>query len=1283
MALANHSPTPNARLWALLRPHWKSVSVALTALLLLTAVNLATPMLVGAVFNDVFPDRDWGLLSMILGGLLLLFVFRNVFFYSSKVTAVRVGEDVCFHLRRALFERLQQLQLSYTRSKSPGEITGKVMNDSHRIQEFIADVLPKSLQAGFLFAGILIIIYSINWQLALASTFVLPLHLLAFRYFGRRIKSSSRESQEHVDFATGSIFETLLGVEVVKGFTGEERGNQAFREAMEHSRASQIRNYRFIVLQKVCADLLVGLGMLALIGIGAYQVMGRPEGEGMLAGDFIAFFWYIRLLYPTVIDLMSSGAKLSKVDASVERVFDLLEARDGALEGGDVRLSEIKGAVAFDKVDFTFDGVQPTLSNISFRVEAGQVCAITGHSGAGKSTLVSLVPRLLPATSGKITIDDIDIQSIHPRDLRRNIGVVFQECFLFNTTILENIRYAKARATKEEIKRICRLTGAHEFIERLPDGYHTVIGDTGLALSRGQKQLITITRAMLKDPRILILDEATASLDRELEAKIIPTILELMRGRTTLMITHNPQLLEHADLEVELSEGRVASFRNLKPATKSSREPRSRRRRGKGFDVVGGWLLGTMILAGLCGPAGATLQAQEDGGSTEPVELAAPEIATERIRLSYTDPARCLEVLQIFGITTGIKGNSVKMEELPAVVAIPSTQLHNTIPEPEKSFPLTDADPLNELIIFYNPDQPSQLSRVVRLIREEIDVPARQIMIEAMVLEISESGLDRLGVEWELANPSGTFNRLEVGNITPLQAGLTDQLVVGMPEIFGEFDVSIRALMADGEAEVLSRPSVLTLDNRMAFINVSRKIPIAETKFSGNQNISTVSFRNETVGIQLAVRPRINEEGQEVSMQVNATVSAEVPNEDVEVLDNNGRVVAVAPTISVREVKTYARIANNTPFIIGGLIARDDLRQSERVPVLGDIPVIGRAFGNERLDQLKREVIIVITPFVLPEEVKSQTEALDKIVGRFLPKGEDTFDSFGNELFRDAYRIRDEDVFELNFLIENDHLNKLQDMAERAVDQDYGLRDDYPFSSFVNGRVPGENILVYRQMYEVIKRIQIDETVNPKRSLVFEPRDDEDGFDVAFLEKLLLERAREAADEGEARRIQNLDDVWESFEDKALAITYYDYGVGTDLTKALESPVPDIRVLDIPDRRTYERLFWELNQPDEAGQERSTILLHSEDDLQRVKRAIVLRDTITLNAVDRTLTLENFSVGRFLLLPTRDSSKVDLIDGNVARLFFLTERYYDALREALREASETLEARLATMGIEE
>jgi len=1268
-------PSANHRLLALLRPYRWPIAGALASLLCLTAVNLATPLLVGTVFNRVFPERDWTLLGAVLFGLFALYLLRNVFFYHSKFTAVRVGENVCFQLRRSLFEKLQQLSLSYTRTRNPGKLSSKVMNDSLQIQQFIQDVLPKFLQSALLFGGILIIIYVINWQLALAATFVLPLHFIVFRFFGKRIKGASRQSQENVDFAAGNIIETLLGVEVVKGFTGEDRGSEAFREAMENSRASQLRSYRYVVLQKVTADLLVGLGMLALIGIGAYQVIGRPEGHAMKAGDFIAFFWYIRLLYPTVIDLMSSGAKLSKVGASVERAFELFAVDDIDASGAGRTVAPIRGDLEFQNVDFSFDGEQPTLEGISFRVDAGQVCAVTGHSGAGKSTLVSMVPLLLKPDSGVIRIDGHDSRDIDSHELRRHIGVVFQECFLFNTTILENLRYARPSATGAEIETICRKTGAHDFIERLPRGYQTVVGEEGVSLSRGQKQLVTISRAVLKNPSILILDEATASLDSRRETNVIPTILELMQGRTTLMITHNPQLMRHADLELTLEHGRVASFAPLKKTRARKKAGPRGAAKGAANAVALGALAAGLAL-GAATPADAAPEGQGD-------QVRLVDLESERVRLSYTDPQRCLKMLQVYGVATGRPGKTVDPKNLPVVVRVPPTQAHKSIPKVNQSFPLTEADPVNELIVFYNPSEPDQLSRVTRIIREKIDVPARQIMIEAMVLEISETGLDRLGVEWSLDSPDSTFDRLDLGNVDPLNqsAQPEGQLKIGAPGVFGEFEVTLRSLVTKGQAEVLSRPSVLTLNNRMAYINVSREIPFAETKFQGNQSISTVSFREKTVGIQLGVRPRINDRGKEVSMQVNASVSSRVPGEDVEVRTDDGdRVAAVAPTISVREVKTYARIANNTPFIIGGLITRDDLREQQRVPILGELPLIGGLFGSSEADRLKREVIIVITPYVLPED-ESRTKAREKIVGRFLPKGEDIFDSFGNELYRDAYRIRDEDVFQLDFLVGNEQLRELQRKVREVVGYNEELSEKYPFSSFASGRIPGEQILVYRQMYEVIKRTGIDEGVEPGRVIFFEPNASEnDAFSVTFLDAFLKNRAEKLG--ADAKRLDNrgMEAVWPAFEGKAVALTYRDVGSESEVATALSQPVPEISVHDAPDDETYDELLWRLNQPDDQGRARHTILIQNRDHLKRLRRAIVLRDTVDLNAVERTLTLDNFSVGRYLLLPTKPGERINLIDGEVAKLFFYTERYYDALRKRLREDSAALRTVLESVG---
>ena len=404
-----------------------------------------------------------------------------------------------------------------------------------------------------------------------------------------------------------------------------------------------------------------------------------------------------------------------------------------------------------------------------------------------------------------------------------------------------------------------------------------------------------------------------------------------------------------------------------------------------------------------------------------------PEMVSKRLRLSYVDPLRCSQLLKLYGITVGSTSAPVDPKKLPVVVALPETKFHETIPDHEKAFPRTETDPLNELMVFYDAHRPEQFGNILRVVREQIDRPARKIMIEAMVLEISSEALKELGVQWDLNKEqlgSGNYvnkhlagDSLKIGNIViPATPGVQPQLDFTAKNLFREFNTRIKALVTDGSAEVLSRPSVLTLDNRMAYINVSEKIPIANAKFAG-VNLSTVSFVEKTAGIELAVRPRISEDGSEISLQVNASVSARVPGGTLTILNKDGSVVAEAPTLSVREVKTYARIANDTPFIIGGLIAKDSTETVHRVPVLGKIPLLGALFRSKSASGLKREVIIVITPSVLPEE---------NVVNKSMPKDEDIFDSFGNRLFRDNYRIRAEDTFDLRYLTENRGLRQFR-----------------------------------------------------------------------------------------------------------------------------------------------------------------------------------------------------------------------------------------------------------------
>ena len=548
------------KLGSLMRPYWWRLALVLFLLIGLAGVNIVIPLLVGTVLNRVFPENNWPLLWLVLGAFFLVYVLRNVLYFFSKYTAVSVGENVCFTLRSRLFETLQQMNLRYYRDTSPGQLSSRVMNDSYMIQEFIQGQLPKVMQAFLLFLGIVATMYALNWQLAVASTIVLPLHFFTFNYFKGPIKQASKTAQAHMADATGNLIEKFLGMEVVKSFTAEDREQKAFQDAIDQSRQSQLRGKKFHVMQKVMADLLIGLGTIFLFGFGAYQVMGPTAGQRLQAGDFIAFFWYVKMLFPTVLELTNGLAKLLRASAGIDRVFEVLEPESGQETSRTRAHPAFRGELEFDGVSFSYPDSPPVLQDVSFRVKAGQVCAIVGPSGCGKSTLVSMVPRFNEAQTGTVRVDGVDVRDVDLRHLRKAIGIAFQECFLFNSTVLENLRYAKPEATRSEIMEIARRTGAHDFISHLARGYDTLLGEDGVTLSRGQKQQITLTRAMLKDPQILILDEATASLDEAREAQIIPAILEFMEGKTTLMVTHRSELMKHADIILHLEGGRVVCY---------------------------------------------------------------------------------------------------------------------------------------------------------------------------------------------------------------------------------------------------------------------------------------------------------------------------------------------------------------------------------------------------------------------------------------------------------------------------------------------------------------------------------------------------------------------------------------------------------------------------------------------------------------------------------------------------------------------------------------------------
>ncbi len=642
----------------------------------------------------------------------------------------------------------------------------------------------------------------------------------------------------------------------------------------------------------------------------------------------------------------------------------------------------------------------------------------------------------------------------------------------------------------------------------------------------------------------------------------------------------------------------------------------------------------------------------QNAENTRGVEI---EMKSERIRLSYVDPSRCAQLLNFYGINIGDPKKPIDPTQLPVVVAVPETVFHETIPDHEKVFPKTETDPINELLLFFDAAAPEKAGRVRRIIQEQIDLPARKIMIEAMVLEISSQALDQLGVEWDFNSGGegisdnnfiqdkldGTNDSLVLGKIAYPAAG-SAQLDATITNVFREFNVRLQALVEDGSAQVLSRPSVLTLDNRMAFINVSERIPIANTKFVKDY-VSAVDFRDVVAGIQLAVRPRINRDGTEVSLQINAAVSARVPGKDEKVLGKDSIVLATAPTLSIREVKTYARIANDTPFIVGGLIAKDSEQTIKKVPLLGDIPFLGALFRSKNETGQKREVIIVITPSVLPE---------DSPVHAGMPKDDDLFDQFGHRLFRDAYRIRAEDTFDLRYLTENKGLQQLQSAVDRVVTDHPQLSTEYPYEKFAHDAVPGEGALVRRQIYEVLKRQQASDVLDVEKLIFFEKSKDRgDGIKVRFLAEYL----RDVAPFVLAKKQSG----------KAVGLCFRMHRNSLEINELLNEPVPEIKIVDCPDDQAWRSLLLESNKRTPGTAAKQVIFLRNLGDLNRLKNAILMKKIISLNASDYILKLKNFTRGRLLRMPTVREDDVELIDADVATCYYHSELYYSVLEESL------------------
>jgi general secretion pathway protein D len=703
------------------------------------------------------------------------------------------------------------------------------------------------------------------------------------------------------------------------------------------------------------------------------------------------------------------------------------------------------------------------------------------------------------------------------------------------------------------------------------------------------------------------------------------------------------------------------------------------------------WVQGVLIAAdGTITPNPIVDQIQEQvTGSLNQLQqmragLAQKNLSRQIIKLSYINTADAMKSLKGLGVQTvgGIESlpPTLNFDQLPMVAIMPeppeasmalvgeqgaSTGAFGQTSTPTKASKLNNSvlmNPTSEIMVVYHPAHPEQFSLVEQLLTEYIDRPAKQVFVEGMVLEISEEGLDELGVEWSYQQGAVDF---VLGSLNA--TGLTDTLgltSIDSRDLPRDWSVEIRALVRDGKAEVLSRPSILTLDNRQATIRVGEDIPIATSQegFSGNSNKVSFNFKYLATGILLNIRPRIAEDGEVVSMLIDTVVSAQVPGRDLEIRSTDGDLLASAPTVSTRRVQTYARIDNETPLIIGGLVSKDFSITQDKVPLLGDLPFIGHAFRSERQSTEKTEVIIVLTPYVLDDT---------QLIRRNLPKDDDLFDSTGNQLFRDAYRIRGEDVFDLRFLAENKRLRTYRDLARVLIRNNYEFGRVPPFSEFVDDTIPGEEILVQRMVYELIKRTGVDARINPERIIYFEEKDYE-GYNVRFLDSML-------AKIGDG---QTPESFFKLNPGKAVAITYTYSRESVEQQDLASEPIPEVALVDCPDRDTWQQLLWDLNQPNSDGIDRFTILIQDPRDIVRLQRAIMLKMIVELNGGKESLSLKNFTIGKILHTPEPGDDTVTVVDADVARYFFHTELYYSAIIKRIEETIERFDEVLDTPDVQ-
>ena len=539
-----------------LAPYKKLFFLSLLSTFILYAFDVIGPIFQRVLVDElIVPNNsDWALFFKVSACILAMNLssvgFRLLQDSSNYKISTAYGRD----LRRDIFNKTQQLSMSNVSKRTAGELISRVSGDAATVQDFMTRQGKDMIFQTVSLIALIIVMFITNWKLALIVVIPLPFaaylsvksfNAISIRY-GRVWRCQCRASE--------LLHDVLHGVRVVKNYGGEEREIEAYRRASRKWADAVTRADILWYMVQPPIRYIFTIGEFCALFFGGSMILGKQ----MQLGELIQFTTYIYMLYGPVQWLTSLPRVLAQAKVSAGKVFEILEEQNDIRDTEEAKDIEIKGDIDFENVYFGYKAYNPVLKDISFSIKQGEMIGVVGHSGVGKSTLINLIMRLYDPTAGTVRIDGMDIRDISQNSLRSQVGVVLQETFLFTGTVLENIRYAKPDATFEEIITAAKIANCHNFITRMPDGYNTIVGERGYSISGGERQRIAIARAILHNPKILILDEATASLDTETEKQIQDALDRLIVGRTTIAIAHRLSTLANADRLIVLDKGKVA-----------------------------------------------------------------------------------------------------------------------------------------------------------------------------------------------------------------------------------------------------------------------------------------------------------------------------------------------------------------------------------------------------------------------------------------------------------------------------------------------------------------------------------------------------------------------------------------------------------------------------------------------------------------------------------------------------------------------------------------------------